>query len=196
MAYMTWYNFDSPRNLANRDLFREARFGLFIHWGVYSLLGIETINMISGSSLARSTKEAIDLRSRGMGFTQRQAAARRLCHAGSSILPHRVQCYVMGRNGQISRHALHYVHCQTSRRILHVAHETNWMEYCGRHTIQDRCSYGIEHRRKGCGYSIIHLLFATGLESPRLLSSWNDGLYVSRMHRWSPFLPRPFVFPK
>ncbi len=29
----------SPRNLENRNWFRESRFGLFIHWGVYSLLG-------------------------------------------------------------------------------------------------------------------------------------------------------------
>src|SRR3954466_6215396 len=29
----------SPENLKNREWFEQARFGLFIHWGVYSQLG-------------------------------------------------------------------------------------------------------------------------------------------------------------
>lgn len=29
----------SPENLKNREWFQDARFGLFIHWGVYSILG-------------------------------------------------------------------------------------------------------------------------------------------------------------
>jgi alpha-L-fucosidase len=29
----------SPENLKNREWFQQARFGLFVHWGVYSLLG-------------------------------------------------------------------------------------------------------------------------------------------------------------
>jgi Alpha-L-fucosidase. len=29
----------SPENLRNREWFESARFGLFIHWGVYSVLG-------------------------------------------------------------------------------------------------------------------------------------------------------------
>lgn len=29
----------SAGNLANRKWFREARFGLFIHWGIYTALG-------------------------------------------------------------------------------------------------------------------------------------------------------------
>src|SRR5438128_8797665 len=29
----------SPANLAAREWFQDARFGLFIHWGVYSVLG-------------------------------------------------------------------------------------------------------------------------------------------------------------
>ncbi len=29
----------SPENLAAREWFQEARFGLFVHWGVYSILG-------------------------------------------------------------------------------------------------------------------------------------------------------------
>jgi alpha-L-fucosidase len=29
----------SPENLANREWFQDAKFGMFIHWGVYSLLG-------------------------------------------------------------------------------------------------------------------------------------------------------------
>src|SRR6188768_2637160 len=29
----------SPANLAAREWFQDARFGLFVHWGVYSVLG-------------------------------------------------------------------------------------------------------------------------------------------------------------
>ena len=29
----------TPENLKNREWFQDARFGLFIHWGVYSVLG-------------------------------------------------------------------------------------------------------------------------------------------------------------
>ena len=28
----------SAENLANREWFRDAKFGLFIHWGIYSML--------------------------------------------------------------------------------------------------------------------------------------------------------------
>jgi alpha-L-fucosidase len=31
----------SAENLANREWFQDAKFGLFVHWGVYSVLGVE-----------------------------------------------------------------------------------------------------------------------------------------------------------
>lgn len=31
----------SPGNLENREWFQDAKFGLFVHWGVYSVLGVE-----------------------------------------------------------------------------------------------------------------------------------------------------------
>ncbi len=34
-----WKYEPSPENLKNREWFQDARFGLFIHWGVYSVLG-------------------------------------------------------------------------------------------------------------------------------------------------------------
>lgn len=30
----------APENLANREWFQDAKFGLFVHWGVYSVLGV------------------------------------------------------------------------------------------------------------------------------------------------------------
>ena len=30
----------SPENLENREWFQDAKFGMFIHWGVYSVLGV------------------------------------------------------------------------------------------------------------------------------------------------------------
>jgi len=29
----------APENMKNREWFQDAKFGLFIHWGVYSVLG-------------------------------------------------------------------------------------------------------------------------------------------------------------
>jgi alpha-L-fucosidase len=31
----------APENLQNREWFQDAKFGLFIHWGVYSVMGVE-----------------------------------------------------------------------------------------------------------------------------------------------------------
>lgn len=31
----------APENLANREWFQDAKFGLFVHWGIYSVLGVE-----------------------------------------------------------------------------------------------------------------------------------------------------------
>jgi hypothetical protein len=31
----------APANLENREWFQDAKFGLFVHWGVYSVLGVE-----------------------------------------------------------------------------------------------------------------------------------------------------------
>jgi alpha-L-fucosidase len=38
MPVFSQYN-PTPENLKNREWFQDARFGLFIHWGVYSVLG-------------------------------------------------------------------------------------------------------------------------------------------------------------
>ncbi len=38
-AQAPWQYTPTPENLKTREWFEEARFGLFIHWGVYSLLG-------------------------------------------------------------------------------------------------------------------------------------------------------------
>ena len=29
----------TPENLENREWFQDAKFGLFVHWGVYSIMG-------------------------------------------------------------------------------------------------------------------------------------------------------------
>ncbi len=38
-ASAQWKYEPTPENLRNREWFQDARFGLFIHWGVYSVLG-------------------------------------------------------------------------------------------------------------------------------------------------------------
>jgi alpha-L-fucosidase len=39
VAYPQWKYEPTPENLKNRDWFQDAKFGLFIHWGVYSVRG-------------------------------------------------------------------------------------------------------------------------------------------------------------
>ena len=39
LAYGQWKYEPSPENLKMREWFQDAKFGLFIHWGVYSVLG-------------------------------------------------------------------------------------------------------------------------------------------------------------
>jgi len=34
-----WKYEPSPDNIKSREWFQDAKFGLFIHWGVYSVLG-------------------------------------------------------------------------------------------------------------------------------------------------------------
>jgi len=38
-AQTPWQYTPTPENLKTREWFEQARFGLFIHWGVYSQLG-------------------------------------------------------------------------------------------------------------------------------------------------------------
>ncbi|HET9487673.1 MAG TPA: alpha-L-fucosidase [Chryseosolibacter sp.] len=38
-SFAQWKYQPSPENLKNREWFQNAKFGLFIHWGVYSVLG-------------------------------------------------------------------------------------------------------------------------------------------------------------
>ena len=35
----------SPENIKARNWFQDARFGLFVHWGVYSVLGLSLIHI-------------------------------------------------------------------------------------------------------------------------------------------------------
>jgi hypothetical protein len=39
LAYGQWKYEPTPENLKTREWFQDAKFGLFIHWGVYSVLG-------------------------------------------------------------------------------------------------------------------------------------------------------------
>src|SRR6188508_3165224 len=38
-SFAQWAYEPAPENLKNREWFQQAKFGLFIHWGVYSVLG-------------------------------------------------------------------------------------------------------------------------------------------------------------
>jgi alpha-L-fucosidase len=48
----------APANLENRDWFQDAKFGLFIHWGIYSVLGVEEWVM-EKQAIDRATYERV-----------------------------------------------------------------------------------------------------------------------------------------
>ena len=85
--------------------FREARFGLFIHWGVYSVpAGEWKGNTNYGEWFLEETQ---------MPVSQYEKFAR-------PVQPREVRCQATGWPGQRRRHEVHRHHLQASRRLRHV----------------------------------------------------------------------------
>jgi len=57
LSFAQEYN-PTPENLENREWFQDAKFGMFIHWGVYSVLGVHEWVMET-QSIDKKTYEKI-----------------------------------------------------------------------------------------------------------------------------------------
>ena len=95
-------------NLEARRAFQDARFGLFVHWGVYSILG-------DGEWVMHNAPHRRP----------------RLREAARPVQPDRVRRRGVGRPGQGGRHEVHHHHQQAPRRLRDVRLEgapttTSW----------------------------------------------------------------------
>ena len=77
----------SPENLQARREFQDMKFGMFIHWGVYSVLG-------DGEWVFHNRKLKVDEYNRLPGFFD----------------PEKFDAQVMGRPRQGCRHEIHHHH--------------------------------------------------------------------------------------
>lgn len=63
----------APENLRSREAFQDSRFGMFIHWGIYSMLG-------DGE----------------WAMTNKKHRLPRVCETGGRILPVEIRCEGVG----------------------------------------------------------------------------------------------------
>ena len=96
----------SEANLKAREWFQNARFGMFIHWGVYSVLG-------DGEWVMNNRK---------MTVAEYEKAA-------AAVQSHRVRSRRMGGAGESRGHEVHHHYQQASRRLRHVGHEAERLEH-------------------------------------------------------------------
>ena len=137
----------SDENAQARHWFEDAKFGLFIHWGVYSLLG--------QGRVGDGPRQAADLRVRQTPSAVQSDAVRRRC---------------LGQAGQISRREIHHDHRQAPRRLLHVRQPVDRLRHRRRHALSRRPAQGAGRRLPSREDQAILLLLAARLAPPRLLS--------------------------
>ena len=102
----------TPENLEARRWFQDAKFGLFIHWGVYSVLG-------DGEWVMNNRKMPVSEYEK-LGAVQ----------------PDRIRSGGMGRAGQSRRDEIHHDHQQASRRLHHVRFEDQRLGHRRPHALQ------------------------------------------------------------
>ena len=95
-----------PANAERLAWWRDARFGMFIHWGPVSLKGTE----IGWSRGAEVPIEEYD-------------------NLYKQFNPEKFNADAVGRAGQASRHEVHRVHHEAPRRLLHVRHEADRLQH-------------------------------------------------------------------
>ena len=99
-------------NLKAREWFQNARFGMFIHWGVYSVLG-------DGEWVMNNHKMTV-------------AEYEKLA---PQFNPTEFDAGRMGGAGESGGHEIHHHHQQASRWLRHVGHEAEPLEHCRRNAL-------------------------------------------------------------
>ena len=96
---MAWEYNPSEENLKAREEFRDHGFGIFLHWGIYSMLG-------QGEWAMETLQLPLDE------------------YQNFRILPVAIQRRPMGQGIQECRSRIHHNHNAPSRRVLDVWHKS------------------------------------------------------------------------
>ena len=131
-----------------RQWFEDAKFGLFVHWGVYSLLG-------KGEWVMENDKLPI----------------REYAKLPPRFNPTRFDADCLGQAGQIGRREIHHGHRQAPRRLLHVRQQADRLRHRRRHSLSRRPAQGTGRRLPSREDQAFLLLFAARLAPPRLFSA-------------------------
>ena len=115
------------------DWWREARFGLFIHWGLYAIP-------------AGEWQGQADPGHRRVDHAPRAHPGRRVRAAGRAVQPGAVRRRRLGRAGQAGRPEVPDHHLQASRRLLHVRLEADRLRHRRRHAVRARPDEGAGRR--------------------------------------------------
>ncbi len=109
--------------------FREAKFGLFIHWGLYCIPG----GRMEG---------AADQRDRRMDHEPRQDSGEGIRATRHAVQSGEVQCRRMGPDGGGRGNEVHRDHQQASRRLRHVPFAGQQIQHLRRHAVPSRSAEG------------------------------------------------------
>ena len=133
-----------PERLAAREWFRDAKFGMFVHWGVYSQLG-------QGEWVMQNRSLPVDtVRVAGVGLQSGQVRRARVGGA---------------REG--GRRPVHHDHGAPSRRLLDVRDEGHALQHRRLDAVQARPVEGARRRMPAPGHQALLLLLAARLASSR-----------------------------
>lgn len=98
-----------------RQEFADSKFGIFIHFGIYSMV-----------------------RPRRMVFKLRERGLPRICQGGIWLLPLQIRCRRMGRSHKSIRGTVCLLHHAPPRRLLDVRHGIFGLRHRGRVALQKR----------------------------------------------------------
>ena len=139
---------------ARMKWWREARFGMFIHWGVYSVP-------------AGTYKGQADQRHWRVDHEPRQDSRRRIPRLRQGIQPGEIQRRRVGAPRQGGRHEIHRHHLQAPRRLCHVRLQGQRLEHrqslAVRPRSAERTGRGLQEAR---AQARLLLLAGAGLEQP------------------------------
>ena len=133
-----------PPNEARLAWWREARFGMFIHWGPVSLKGTEIGWSRGAPDPDRGVRQPLQ-----------------------AVQPGEVRRRRVGEDRQGRRHEVHGLHHQAPRRLLHVRHQADRLQH-HEHAVRPRRGQGTGRGLPEAGHRLRHLLLGLRLAPPRL----------------------------
>ena len=146
-----------PETAAQKDArmawWRDARFGMFIHWG--ALRG-------AGRHVARRARG----RPRRMDHEAGADPRRRIRNAGEAVQPRAVRRRCVGEDGEGRRHEVHHHHVQAPRRLRELRLEGLVVRHRRRDALPQGRDQGARQRGAPGGAALRRLLLDHGLAPP------------------------------